>query len=161
MIELVRGEARLPATAERVWRLLEDPSALQRVLPGAESVVAAGDGRFDGVIATRLQFITVRADVTTRFEDVDRPRHATIVMEGRPRGLAGSFKAAIPFEIDEVIGSEKPPTAAITYRIELVTTGRLASFGAPLFRDIARRQIAVLFDNVRDELERDPAGEAP
>ena len=63
MSELLRDRAVIRGSPSAVWALLDDPAALERVLPGAESIVATGEGRFHGVLASKLQFLTVRADV--------------------------------------------------------------------------------------------------
>ena len=97
--ELLRDRAVIRGSPNAVWALIEDPAALARVLPGAESIVATGEGRFHGVLASKLQFLTVRADVDAVFRDADPPRHLRLEMAGRPRGLAGSFTVSVPFDL--------------------------------------------------------------
>jgi carbon monoxide dehydrogenase subunit G len=153
MSELVRDRARVHGSREAVWALIEDPASLARVLPGAESVVADGPGRLRGVVATRIQFLTVRADVVAAFHDADPPRHLRLQLDGRPRGLAGSFTVSVPFDLVARDGPGGPGTETeITYAVDLQVTGRLATFGAPLLRDTMRRQIAALVANVDREL---------
>ncbi len=157
MSELLRDRAVIRGSPSAVWALLDDPVALERVLPGAESIVATGEGRFHGVLASKLQFLTVRADVDAVFRDADPPRHLRLEMAGRPRGLAGSFTVSVPFDLTEITepgssaGSAQTETE-VSYAVDLRVTGRLASFGAPLMRDTLRRQVAVLLANVDREL---------
>jgi carbon monoxide dehydrogenase subunit G len=164
MSELVRDRAVIHGSPDAIWALLEDPLALARVLPGAESIVATGDGSFHGVLASKLQFLTIRADVDAVFRDADPPRHLRLEMAGRPRGLAGSFTVSVPFDLSGVVAPSSPAgsSAAVTevsYAVDLQVTGRLASFGAPLLRDTLRRQVAVLLANVDRELaERGEGG---
>ena len=160
MSELVRDRAVIHGSPEAVWALIEDPLALARVLPGAESIVATGDGRFHGVLASKMQFLTVRADVDAVFRDADPPRHLRLEMSGRPRGLAGSFVVSVPFDLTAVADPGSPRRIAIrvtevSYAVDLQVTGRLASFGAPLLRDTLRRQVEVLLANVDRELADD------
>jgi carbon monoxide dehydrogenase subunit G len=140
------------------------------VLPGAESIVSTGPGAFRGVLASRIQFITVRADVTATFHDAQPPRHLRLELEGRPRGLVGSFSVSIRFDMSAIDGraqgatpippvSEAPvppvgevPWTEVRYAIDLRVTGRLAAFGVPLLRDTLRRQIAELVENVAREI---------
>ena len=157
MTELLRDRAVIRGSPSAVWALLDDPVALARVLPGAESVVATGEGRFHGVLASRLQFLTVRADVDAVFRDADPPRHLRLEMAGRPRGLAGSFTVSVPFDLTETAESASSAGFAdteteVSYAVDLRVTGRLASFGAPLMRETVRRQVAVLLANVDREL---------
>ena len=100
--ELLRDRAVIRGSPSAVWALLDDPVALERVLPGAELIVATGEGRFHGVLASKLQFLTVRADVDAVFRDADPPRHLRLEMAGRPRGLAGSFTVSVPFDLTEI-----------------------------------------------------------
>ena len=157
MSVMVRDRAIIRGSPDAVWALIEDPLALARVLPGAESIVATGEGRFRGVLASKLQFLTVRADVDAEFRDADPPRHLRLQIAGRPRGLAGSFIVSVPFDLSHVadpglpVGSP-PSMTEVSYAVDLQVTGRLASFGAPLLRDTLRRQIAVLMANVDREL---------
>ena len=157
MSELVRDRAVIRGSPDDVWALIEDPVALARVLPGAESIVATGEGKFHGVLASKLQFLTVRADVDAVFRDADPPRHLRLEMAGRPRGLAGSFTVSVPFDLTGIVEPESPAGSAFTvtevsYAVDLQVTGRLASFGAPLMRETMRRQVAVLLANVDREL---------
>ena len=133
----------------RIWPVFGDATLLGRVLPGCEGLAAAGPGRFHGVLATKLQFLTIRADVTASLADLRPPDHLQLELEGRPRGLAGGFRAIIPIDLDDAPGGTR-----IRYRLELTTTGRLASFGAPLMRDSFRRQVATLVANLERELGR-------
>lgn len=150
MSTFVEDRAVVRGTPEAVWAIIEDAEALGRVLPGAESIVATGPGTFRGVLATKLQFLTVRADVNAEFHDADPPRHLRLRLDGRPRGLAGSFTVSIPIDLQPVEGAA--PATEVRYSIELNVTGRLATFGAPLLRDTLRRQIAALVQNVDGEL---------
>lgn len=165
MSELVRDRAVIRGSPDAVWALIGDPGALARVLPGAESIVASGPGRFHGVLASKVQFLTVRADVEAVFHDADPPRHLRLVIAGRPRGLAGSFTASVPFDLIAVADpdspAETPSLTEVSYAVDLQVTGRLASFGAPLLRATLLRQVEVLLANVNRELDEQPERSPP
>src|SRR2546426_7099125 len=86
-------------TQDRIWPVFGDAAALGRVLPGCERLEAIGDDSFEGVLATRLQFLTLRADVQARIVDATAPERLTLQLDGRPHGLAGGFRAVIPIDI--------------------------------------------------------------
>ena len=166
MSELIRDRAVIRGSPDAVWALIEDPVALARVLPGAESIVATGEGRFHGVLRSKLQFLTVRADVDAVFRDADPPRHLRLELAGRPHGLAGSFTVSVPFDLTGIVEPGSPAGSAFTgtevsYEVDLQVTGRLASFGAPLMRETLRRQVAVLLANVDRELAERRGGRGP
>jgi carbon monoxide dehydrogenase subunit G len=155
MTEILRDEVVIHASPKAVWSLISDAAALQRVLPGAEAIVETGPGRFRGVLASRIQFLTVKADVDARFEDADPPRHLRLQMSGRPRGLAGSFSVSIPFDLEPLPGdpsTDVAPSTRISYVVDLDVAGRLAVFGKPLLADTMRREVAALLANVDREL---------
>ena len=148
MTELTRDSVRVSAAPSAVWAVIEDPTALARVLPGAETLEPDGPGRWRGVLASKIGFMTVRADVVASLHDAEPPTHLRLEIEGRPRGLAGSFRASIPFDMTalDTGGTE------IAYVVDMTVTGRLAAFGAPLLRDTLRRQVAELVRNLEREL---------
>jgi carbon monoxide dehydrogenase subunit G len=136
----------------RIWPVFADATMLGRVLPGCEQLESAGPDRYRGVLASKLQFLTIRADVTASLSELNPPDHLQLELDGRPRGLAGGFRAIIPIDL-----AADPGGTRIHYRLELTTSGRLASFGAPLMRDSFRRQVATLIANLERELRRPDA----
>ena len=143
---------RVGASIDRIWSVFDDPAALGRVLPGCESLETIGPDAYRGVLATKLQFLTIRADVTARILDRRPPDALRLDLDGRPRGLAGGFRASIPIDL-----APEGEATTIHYRLDLTTSGRLASFGAPILRDSFRRQVATLVANLERELHT-PAG---
>jgi carbon monoxide dehydrogenase subunit G len=138
----------------RIWSVFDNAAALGRVLPGCERLEGTGPGTFRGVLATRLQFLTLRADVTASLVDAQRPERIRLELDGRPRGLAGGFRAVIPIDF-----AEDAAGTVVHYRLDLTTSGRLATFGVPLLRDTFRRQVAMLVGNLESEFGR-PAEQA-
>ncbi|HLA16353.1 MAG TPA: SRPBCC domain-containing protein [Candidatus Limnocylindrales bacterium] len=148
MSELLRETLEIAGAPEEIWSILEDLDALRRVMPGAESLTPDGAGRFRGVLVSKIQFMTIRADVTATFHDAEPPRHLRLEIDGRPRGLAASFRASVPFDIEPTDGGR----SQVSYAVDLTVTGRLSAFGVPLLRDTMRRQIAELVRNIGREL---------
>jgi uncharacterized protein len=143
-----RETTRLSVPRDRLWPVFDDAGLLARVLPGCEHLEAVEPRVYRGVLASRLQFLTMRADVTARVLDVRMPEALRLEIEGRPRGLAGSFRASIPIEL--VVDAE--PGTVVTYEVSLTTSGRLSAFGLPILRDTFRRQVADLISNIEREL---------
>jgi carbon monoxide dehydrogenase subunit G len=146
MSELVRDQVVIDAPRAAIWGLLDDPAALSRVLPGAESLEPDGERRWRGVLASKVGFVTIRADATAEVSEARPPDFMRLEISGRPRGLVGSFLASIPFSLEET-----DDRTTVDYSVELTVTGRLAAFGAPILRDTMRRQVAQLVENLRAE----------
>ena len=144
----VRDTTHVSVARDRLWPVFEDAVALGRVLPGCERLEASGPGVYRGVLASKLQFLTLRADVEARIVDVERPDRLRLEIDGRPRGLAGGFRAGIPI----VLRSSDDGGTDVDYEVSLSTTGRLAAFGAPILRDTFRRQVVELIANLEREL---------
>jgi carbon monoxide dehydrogenase subunit G len=149
--ELLRDQVRIAAPRERIWAVFWDAAALARVLPGCESLEESAPGRYRGILGTRIQFLTLRAEVTAALQDALEPRSVRLELSGKPIGLIGSFRVLIPVELDE-----HPGGTVVSYQMDLQSTGRLAAFGAPLLRDTARRQVAQLVRNLEREVAAGP-----
>jgi uncharacterized protein len=128
---------------DRIWEAFGDADLLAQVLPGCETLAATGDGTFRGVLATKLQFLTLRADVTATLADREPPDRVRLELDGKPRGLAGGFRAVIPIEL-----AVDADGTRIHYTVDLATSGRLATFGAPIMRESFRKQVATLIGNL-------------
>jgi carbon monoxide dehydrogenase subunit G len=152
MTPLLADRLILRAPRDRIWQILRSPDRLARVLPGCQELHVAGSDTFHGTFETRVQFLTLRAQTTARLLDVQPPDRLRLALEGRPLGLAGAFVVSVPIALHEDDG-----TTTIDYAIDLETTGRLATFGAPLLRETARRQVQELVRNLERELDRDQA----
>ncbi len=153
------GPTRIPgetvtigAPRGRLWALLDDPAALQRVLPGCEALRADGPDRYMAVLATRAGFMVVRADATVELQDVDRPSSLRLVIAGRPRGIGGEFHVAVPIELEE-LGAR---LTSVTYEVALELSGRIASLGGALVGSALHGQVTDLIRNVERELSDHP-----
>ena len=156
MTEILSDVRRIHGKRERLWALFHDPEALTQVIPGAEVIEKVADDAFDGILASRIQFMTIRADVEATLADRQEPRHLCLRMHGRPRGLAGTFTVVIDIDLIEAEGRPGLETD-LRYVVDLEVTGRLASFGTPILRETLRRQISQLATNVDDFVARDQA----
>lgn len=143
------------ASPAEIWAILDDPAALGRILPGCESIAREAPDRYVAVLASKVQFMTVRSDVVATLHDADPPRHVRLVLEGRPRGLGGSFRCEVPFDIE----AHGAAGARVTYSVGLTLGGSLAGFGGAMLTDTLRRQVGELVRNIEREVKHDdPAG---
>jgi 2-furoyl-CoA dehydrogenase large subunit len=145
------------ATPDAIWAMLDDPDALARILPGCESIVREASDRFVAVIASKVRFMTIRSDVVVTLLEADRPRHVRLQLEGRPRGLGGSFHAAIPFDI-EALG---PNRSRVAYSVAIDLSGSLAAFGGAGLAEPLRAQIGELIRNAEREVGPGSSGASP
>lgn len=154
MTRLASETVQLSIPRDRIWPIFYDSTALATILPGCESLVEIEPGRYRGIAATRLQFLTLRAEITAGLVDVDPPERLTLALSGRPLALAGGFDATVAIELG--VGSSGGTD--VRYEVDMTTSGRLASFGTPILRDALRRQIATLITNLERYVASGGAG---
>jgi len=147
MTPLLADRIVVRASRERLWELLRSPDQLARVLPGCEELREIAPDMFEGTFRTKVQFLTLRARSTVRLLDLEPPERLRLEVDGRPLGLAGAFVVSIPLELAEDGGG-----TLVGYAMSLNVSGRLATFGAPLLRETARRQVQELVRNLEREL---------
>jgi uncharacterized protein len=150
---LIRDRIQLPASRQRLWEILHSPGSLSRVLPGCQDLRSTGPDTYEGTFETRVQFLTLRAKTTTRLLDQEPPDRLRLTLDGRPLGLAGGFVVTVFLQMAEESGG-----TLVEYEMDLEVVGRLATFGTPLLRDTARRQVQELLCNLERELAREAAG---
>jgi carbon monoxide dehydrogenase subunit G len=154
MTPLLTDRVALQAPRERLWDILRSPERLARVLPGCEELRAIGPHAYEGTFETRVQFLTLRAKTTARLLDLQPPERLRLELDGRPLGLAGGFIVSVQLELEED-GSG----TVVDYAMGMEAVGRLATFGTPLLRDTARRQVQELVWKLERELGREQAEE--
>lgn len=139
-------EVAIAATPGEIRAILGDADRLGRVFPGCESAAPLPDGRASFVVANRIGFMTVRADViatTTQGADENDLR---LVLDGRTRGLDGTFRAAVDFTL---IASGAGTT--VRYALETEAAGAVAMLGEAGLESSIREQIGALVANVERE----------
>jgi carbon monoxide dehydrogenase subunit G len=130
-----RGRYEIPASPERVWAALNDPSILQSCIPGCEQLTRRDDYHFDAVAALRVGPIKATFRASIEQSEVDPPNRCVLKAEGKG-GAAGFGRG----EAEVQLALEGSGTV-LTYLARATIGGRLAQIGHRLI-DGAARQIA-------------------
>jgi carbon monoxide dehydrogenase subunit G len=154
MTQLLADHLVLQTPRKCLWDILRSPERLARVLPGCEELHAVAPNTYEGTFKTRVQFLTLRARATARLCDLHPPDRLRLELDGRPLGLVGSFVVSVLLDLED-----DGRGTVVGYAMDLEATGRLASFGTPLLRDTARRQVLELVQNLEQEIGREQAEE--
>lgn len=138
----------ISGSPEQIWSVIDDPAALGRVLPGLESLIHEAPDRFGAVIVLKSAFGPIRADVTAQIKEPEPPHHLRLDLDGRARGLPGSFRVGIPIDLTQA----GEGLTAVSYSVELAVTGSLRAIGTGPIRQALERAIGELVQNVEREI---------
>jgi 2-furoyl-CoA dehydrogenase large subunit len=145
------GEARVGASAERVWAMLLDPETLRAVIPGCHSVQKLSDTHFRADVSIGIGPVKGRYRAEVKLSELDPPHAVT---------LGGSAQGALGFGSGEGRITLTPMPqggTAIRYVYEAAIGGKVASIGGRLLDGAARVIIGQFFAS----LARTAGGAAP
>lgn len=142
-------EIRVAASPDGIRAVLGDAAALGRIIPGCESAETVGPGRFRLVLATRVGFLTVRADVDATLRETGTDG-LELVLDGDTHGFDGGFLASIPF----TLAAGADGTTTVRYEVSVATRGTVALAGDAAVASA----IHELADELVGGLEREATG---
>ena len=84
----ITGSHTVPASRERVWELLHDPDALQRMVPGCQTLDAETPKKFSATLAVGVGPIRGRFSGSVEIEDLAVPESYKMTLSGQgPTGF--------------------------------------------------------------------------
>jgi carbon monoxide dehydrogenase subunit G len=92
------GEYALPVAQAELWRLLNDPDVLAKIIPGCNTVRAAGTDRYE--MGLKLQVGSVSGEYMGKVEISDKhaPSHFVLKIEGQ--GSIGFMQGSAAFDLE-------------------------------------------------------------
>ena len=145
------GSVDIPASPEAVFRVLLDPAALARVIPGCRTLTAVGDHEYRGEVTLGIGLVRTRFDARITLSELDPPR--SLVLAGRGVGALGAAEGR---------GSVKlqPSTTGtrLDYAYRTTVNGKLAAVGGRMLEGAAKVVLQQLFREL-GRIAAAPAGE--
>jgi uncharacterized protein len=89
----VTGSYRFPASIERVWNVLMDPTVFTPCIPGCDRFEPDGDDRYKVTITVGLAAITGTYDGTVVLTEKNAPTSYRLAVDGQ--GRAGFVKGSV------------------------------------------------------------------
>jgi hypothetical protein len=129
---IVDGEFTFRAPRNRVWVLLQDPDVLVKAMPGAQRLVATGDGTYEGTIRIGVGPVTA-AQWTLQVALHDREEPARYLMKVDSKGPLGFTRGSASVELVDGGGS-----TTMRYRADLQIGGKVAGIGQRLLDQVAK-----------------------
>lgn len=133
----IQGSYSIPATPDRVFEALMDPSMLQRSIPGCEKLEQTGPDEYNALLKIGIAAVKGSYTGKVRLTDKQPPCAFTLRMEGR--GAAGFVSGDSLIEL-------KPQGDAtqLVYAADVQVGGLIAAVGSRLI-DAAAKKMATEF----------------
>jgi len=141
------GAVDLRATPEQVFRVLLDPAALARVIPGCHALEASGDHRYRADVSIGIGMVEARYKAGVVLSEIDAPR--SLRLAGSGQSSLGTAKGHGRLRLEEREGGSR-----LHYEYESEVGGKVAAIGARMLEGAAKIVLKRLFAN----LDREAAG---
>ncbi len=94
----MNGEYTLPVQQAELWRLLNDPDVLAKIIPGCNTVRVVGEDRYE--MGLKLQVGSVSGEYmgSVAIYDKQEPTHYVLKIEGQ--GSIGFMKGSATFDLE-------------------------------------------------------------
>jgi uncharacterized protein len=129
---ILDGEFTFRARRSSVWTLLQDPDVLVKAMPGAQRLVATGDGTYEGTIRIGVGPVTA-AQWTLTVALHDREEPASYGMKVESKGPLGFTRGSASVEL-----LDEPAGTRMKYRADMQIGGKVAGIGQRLLDQVAR-----------------------
>jgi carbon monoxide dehydrogenase subunit G len=147
----VNGEVTLHAPISEVWAALNDPTVLERTIPGCERLEPNGVDRYTMTVTAGVASIkgTYLGDVAL----TDQQRPGSFVLRASGSGGPGTIKADVGVTLEEIDqGATK-----LSYTADAAVGGAIAGVGQRMLAGVAKKMAGEFFRSVDDVL----TGKAP
>lgn len=147
----MKGEYALPVQQAELWRLLNDPEVLAKIIPGCNSVRALGPDRYE--MGLKLQVGSVSGEYmgSVAISDKQEPMHYTLNIEGQ--GSIGFMKGSAVFGL-EAQGEDK---SVLRYAGSAEVGGVVAGVGQRVLSGVAKFLAGRFFKALEKHIEQGKA----
>ena len=139
----VSGERAFAAPRDVVWRVLNDPSSMAKVMPGVESFDVHDDRRWTANVKIPLGLGGLKMKVDMEKVEEREPEFAKMAIKGA--GVGAMLNMQTSFDLSEADGS-----CAMKWAADVKIAGPVGSMGQRVLQPIVNQQV----DNVLNALER-------
>ncbi len=140
----ISGSHTVPAPRERVWELLHDPDALQRMVPGCQTLDAETPTRFSATLAVGVGPIRGRFNGAVEIEDIAANESYKMTLSGQgPTGFVSG---------DGMITlSEDGDGTLVEVEADAQVGGTLAQIGSRMIQTAVRMLMGQFFEALSRE----------
>lgn len=151
----MRGEYRIPASRETVWKALNDPDVLRACIPGCQELERTSETGFAATVKAKVGPVSAVFKGEVELDDIDPPAGYRIQGEGRG-GVAGFAKGGANVRL-----AEDGAGTILTYDADAKVGGKLAQIGSRLIAGTARKMADSFFGNFAEHVAPGSGNAAP
>ncbi len=145
----IEGTYEIRAPREQVYRILTDPEALRRCIPGCEQLERTGENAYATTLRAGVGAIKGVFKGSVRLEDVRPPEHYRMVVEGK--GQPGFVKGTGDLNLEEI-----DSVTEVRYSGDLNVGGTLAGAGQRMIQGSAKMMASQFFTAIEAEARAAP-----
>ena len=127
------GEYRICASAEQVWRALNDPEVLAQCIEGCQSMTRTGDDGFTAVVKAKVGPVSATFTAEVTLADLNPPHSYSL--QASAKGAAAGFGKGVA----KVALTPEAGGTLLRYEVEGNVGGKLAQVGQRLIDGTARK----------------------
>jgi uncharacterized protein len=131
----VHGERTFAAPRDTVWRVLNDPSAMAKTMPGVESFDIHDDRRWTANVKIPLGLGGLRMKVDLEKTEEREPDFAKLAIKGTGVG------AILSMETSFNLGEAADGSTAMQWSAEVKIAGPVGSMGQRVLQPIVNQQV--------------------
>ena len=131
----VSGERRFAAPRPVVWRVLNDPAAMAKTMPGVESFDVHDDRHWTANVKVPLGLGGLRLQVDMEKTEEREPDFAALSIRGK--GVGAILSMLTSFELAEADGD----STAMAWSAEVKILGPVGSMGQRVLQPIVNQQV--------------------
>ena len=139
----------IKAPIQKVWDFLMVLEGVGACIPGCEEVKAIDEKTFQGVVKVKVGPISARFKINVTIIEIAPPTHLTSIIKGEDKGKASFFKSENVLDLKGLSLNE----TEVSYKSEVSTVGRLATFGDRIIRVKAKQLEENFVNSLKGKLE--------
>ena len=145
----IAGEETFEASVDALWRALNDPTVLQKCIPGCKEMIPEGEDKFKLILNLKVASVGGSFEGAIALSDKQPPVHCKIVVSGS--GTLGHGNGEATFSLAAAEGG-----TAMTYAGEGEIGGLVAGVGQRILKGVAKHLIKQFFTALRREFATAP-----
>ncbi|MEC8963537.1 MAG: carbon monoxide dehydrogenase subunit G [Pseudomonadota bacterium] len=138
----LNGEIELEATPDEIWRVLNDPVALQRCIPGCTALEKRDTNTFLATIQTNIGPVNTQFSTVLTVIPVAPPTRYSLTGEGQS-GISGFAKGTVNIEL-----KANATGTLLCYTSQVRIGGKVAQVGSRLLTATAKKWVRQFFDSL-------------